>query len=198
MSQHSPKSALLVAIHADILPFYETETTAELAGDVVPTRPTASSEYSLGHEGCQLGRDPLCEVRVAEARIDVSRRHATIKLEGGAYVLYDHSLHGTYVNGQRITGVCRLDSGDIIGLANTREMLHFIDYGQFSQAHITLTEREQQILRLLVTGCRIKEIAETLVISQNTVNSHLKNIYNKLGANSRGEAIRQANKLRLI
>ena len=51
-----------------------------------------------------------------------------------------------------------------------------------------LTPREQQILTLLAGGCLYKEIGQRLDISFNTVRTHLKNIYEKLHVQSRGEA----------
>ena len=52
----------------------------------------------------------------------------------------------------------------------------------------TLTPREQEILALLASGCLYKEIGDRLGISFNTVRTHLKNIYEKLHVQSRGEA----------
>ena len=52
----------------------------------------------------------------------------------------------------------------------------------------TLTPREEEILALLAGGCLYKEIGERLDISLNTVRTHLKNIYEKLHVQSRGEA----------
>jgi LuxR family maltose regulon positive regulatory protein len=61
-----------------------------------------------------------------------------------------------------------------------------------------LTERELDILRYLPTRLSTTEIAGQLGISPNTVKTHLKNIYQKLGARSRNEAIVKAAQLHVI
>jgi DNA-binding NarL/FixJ family response regulator len=55
-----------------------------------------------------------------------------------------------------------------------------------------LTERELDVLRLVVAGLRNKEIAATLGVSENTVKFHLRNILDKLHAQSRSEAVARA------
>lgn len=52
-----------------------------------------------------------------------------------------------------------------------------------------LTQREEEILRLLAQGCLTKEIADQLSISLQTVKSHLKHIYGKLHVRTRTEAV---------
>lgn len=51
-----------------------------------------------------------------------------------------------------------------------------------------LTEREMEILQLIVNGCSNSEIAETLFISLGTVKTHVRNILNKLCADDRTQA----------
>ena len=55
-----------------------------------------------------------------------------------------------------------------------------------------LTSRENEVLRELVRGARNSEIAATLGISERTVKSHLKSIFQKLGVESRSEAVAAA------
>jgi LuxR family maltose regulon positive regulatory protein len=61
-----------------------------------------------------------------------------------------------------------------------------------------LSPRELEVLRLLPTGLTAKELAEELIISVNTVRSHLKSIYAKFGVNSRHEAVARATELDLL
>lgn len=55
-----------------------------------------------------------------------------------------------------------------------------------------LSRREQEVLSLLSLGLRNRAIAEKLYVGEETVKSHLKNIYRKLGVSNRGEAIAMA------
>jgi DNA-binding NarL/FixJ family response regulator len=52
-----------------------------------------------------------------------------------------------------------------------------------------LTARELEVLRLIHDGHRNKQIADQLAIAETTVNFHIKNIVNKLGANDRTHAV---------
>lgn len=61
-----------------------------------------------------------------------------------------------------------------------------------------LTERELEVLRLLGTELTGPEIARELMVSLNTMHSHTKNIYTKLGVNNRRAAIRRAGELDLL
>jgi len=60
-----------------------------------------------------------------------------------------------------------------------------------------LTAAEQRILALLPTSSYL-QIADTLYVSRNTVKTHLRSIYYKLGASSRSQALQRAVELRLL
>jgi DNA-binding NarL/FixJ family response regulator len=52
-----------------------------------------------------------------------------------------------------------------------------------------LTDRELEVLRLIRDGYRNKQIADQLAIAETTVNFHIKNLVDKLGANDRTHAV---------
>jgi DNA-binding NarL/FixJ family response regulator len=55
-----------------------------------------------------------------------------------------------------------------------------------------LTDRELDVLQLLDQGFSKREVADELFVSYNTVHTHARSIYRKLGASSRSEAIARA------
>ncbi|MCW2876044.1 MAG: ATP-dependent transcriptional regulator, MalT-like, LuxR family [Sphaerisporangium sp.] len=61
-----------------------------------------------------------------------------------------------------------------------------------------LSERELHVLRLLGTDLNGPDIARRLIVSLNTVRTHTKNIYAKLGVNNRRAAVRRAVELDLL
>jgi LuxR family maltose regulon positive regulatory protein len=62
----------------------------------------------------------------------------------------------------------------------------------------SLSERESQALALLADGKTNQEIAQTMYVSINTVKTHLKNVYGKLGVNDRRQAVAKAKALDLL
>lgn len=54
---------------------------------------------------------------------------------------------------------------------------------------VDLTPRELDVLGLVREGCRNKQIADRLAISETTVNFHIRNLVQKLGANDRAHAV---------
>jgi DNA-binding CsgD family transcriptional regulator len=67
-----------------------------------------------------------------------------------------------------------------------------------AQAALGLSERELQVLRELAAGRSNKEIAARLHVSPNTVKTHVANLFAKLEARRRTEAVRRARELGLV
>lgn len=63
---------------------------------------------------------------------------------------------------------------------------------------VRLTRREREVLQLLTAGLTNPEIAQRLVVSLPTVNTHVASIFKKLGVNSRAAATRYAMKNHLV
>ena len=61
-----------------------------------------------------------------------------------------------------------------------------------------LSLREREVLQLIARGCRHAEVASLLGLSLNTVRTHLRNTYGKLGVHSNTEAIYEASALGLL
>ncbi|MFJ2368201.1 LuxR C-terminal-related transcriptional regulator [Microbacterium sp. NPDC087665] len=69
------------------------------------------------------------------------------------------------------------------------------DGGPASAERANLTQRELQILELLRTHTAVRDLAAAMFISANTAKSHLRNLYRKLGATGRDDALRRADEL---
>jgi LuxR family maltose regulon positive regulatory protein len=61
-----------------------------------------------------------------------------------------------------------------------------------------LTPREHQVLRLMAAGLSNPEIAETLIVSLNTIKTQVKSIYRKLDVHTRDDACDLARRLKLL
>lgn len=66
---------------------------------------------------------------------------------------------------------------------------HFREPRMSDAASEVLTKREKEILELLSKGYRYKEIADQIHLSQETVRTHIRNIYVKLQVDNRVDAI---------
>ena len=70
--------------------------------------------------------------------------------------------------------------------------------GPQAQAEVPLTDSELAVLRFLPSHMTNQEIAEALFLSINTVKTHLRSVYRKLGVASRREAIARGRRLDLV
>jgi DNA-binding NarL/FixJ family response regulator len=54
---------------------------------------------------------------------------------------------------------------------------------------VLLSPREEEVLRLVAEGLTNKEIARQLMVSENTVKTHVTSLFNRLGVDSRARAV---------
>jgi LuxR family maltose regulon positive regulatory protein len=70
--------------------------------------------------------------------------------------------------------------------------------GADERLSVPVSERELEVLALVAAGRSNVEIASSLFVSLSTVKTHINNLYRKLGARSRTQAIARARELDLI
>ncbi|MBZ0269459.1 FHA domain-containing protein [bacterium] len=81
---------------------------------------TLGLEFPITATEATLGSEESCTVVISHPR--VSRRHAVLTMEGGEFVLRDHSVHGTSVNGTPAREAV-LRSGDLIRLGDSIDVI---------------------------------------------------------------------------
>jgi len=84
------------------------------------------------------------------------------------------------------------DGGAPMTPSIARKVINFFQDTPFNDNNDNLTKREVEVLKLLNQGFTYNEVSEELKISRNTVHSHIKNIYEKLQASGREDALRKA------
>jgi two-component system response regulator NreC len=94
------------------------------------------------------------------------------------------------VNAVRVVGHGEVFLYPIMAKKLLDDYLHRLETG--GEAESLLSEREKEIMRLLVDGYSNKEIAARLVISLSTVHTHRSNLMRKLGLSSQRELIQYA------
>jgi DNA-binding NarL/FixJ family response regulator len=104
-----------------------------------------------------------------------------------------------------VTAVRSVAAGDaVLSAAVTRQLLDQVarrlpaPVSRHPQELDTLTDREQEVLRMLAAGLSNAEIAAALTVSEATVKSHVSRLLNKLGLRDRVQAVIYAYETRII
>ena len=144
---------------------------------------------AVNHAACVMLQRPQ-EV-VLRSRIDDLTAPVALSALDGKWteLLETGSLTGQW---PLVTGDQRLVEVEYSAVARARRGLHLVVFvtrhmpatapGEPASGSITLTSREQEVLRLLSLGYTGPEIAERLVLSLDTVRTHIRNLKRKLGA----------------
>jgi DNA-binding NarL/FixJ family response regulator len=134
---------------------------------------------------------PVVRVVFLTVYEDEQYLYQALRVEASGYVL-------KRVDGKELVGhLRRVMDGDIVidpTLAGRVALSAAkLNAGEFwPGAHLGLTQRESEVLSLLVANHSNKAIAATLVVSEDTVKTHIRGLYRKLGVSDRGGAIAAA------
>lgn len=168
----------------------------------VPERSEARLRDWLEHPG---GRHPRTAVEatvlatiVAAQRGDHAqaevRLRAAFELAHATGIMAPLLAHGEHLRLPVEQHLDRLGSSAQLGL----DLLERLWHPGACELVEPLTEREVEVLRRLPTLMSNVEIAEALHLSVNTVKTHLKALYRKLGVSSRREAVQRGRELELV
>lgn len=170
-----------------------------------------SAVAALGTVAAEKPDIVLCDVRIGkESGLDLCRQittqHPAVKVV--LLTVYDdeHYLFQALRVGASGYILKRIDGAELVAhLRRVREGETVIDpalagrvalsaarlsAGEFwPGAHLGLTQRESEVLELLVSGHSNKGVAAKLVVSEDTVKTHIRGLYRKLGVSDRSGAI---------
>jgi len=135
---------------------------------------------------------PLLEIMAHTVFEDRERVFSAIKAGASGYILKGSSpreiieyIHALYKGGAPMSPKI------------ARKIIHEFQ-GEATSEQFLLTQRETEIVKRVEEGLTYKEIGERLKISTHTVHTHIKNIYEKLQAKDRNDAIIKARKKGII
>lgn len=136
---------------------------------------------------------PQTQVLILTAYLDSNVVRECIRAGASGYLLKDaqgtdllHSLH------ELVQGRSPMDS------RAARLVLQWVQSGPDAEAPGPLTLRDLEILRLIAEGLTNREIGERLCLSENTIKTYIQELYPKLGARSRIEAVMRATKAGIL
>jgi len=159
-------------------------------------------EQRLREERDQLGIDHALVGGVLARRWNVPQqiavaieRHHAEDAEGLAAVvatadMVAHYVQGEAVTPERLTAAARRSG---LGVEGLRGVLYELPYPREADSRISepcpLSNRELDVLRHLSEGMVYKQIAGEMQLSVSTIRTHLHNVYGKIGAVDRAQAV---------
>lgn len=146
-------------------------------------------------------RRPKCDIMVITMSSDEDNVLACIEAGASGYVLKDAGQLDVVRALQELRA-----GGSPISPIIARKVLSRMRDGKKStaasapetSAAISLTKREAAILDLIARGDSYGDVAKVLMVSVGTVQTHIKNIYDKLSVHSRGAAVYEAHRRGLL
>jgi DNA-binding NarL/FixJ family response regulator len=135
-----------------------------------------------------LAQDPPFAVAVFTDAHDLRLMLQALRVGVRGYILKSSNAE------QLVDALVRLNQGEVVldhRLATDAALLaaRAIDVGEWPGAHLGLTRREAELLSLLGEGLPPRDAALRMALSPETVRTHTRNLYRKLGVNDRAAAV---------
>jgi putative nucleotidyltransferase with HDIG domain len=159
-------------------------------------------EQRIREERDQLGIDHALVGGVLARRWNVPQRiavaierHHSEDTEGLAAIVATADMVAHYSQGEAVTPERLRESAKRCGLGpeGLRELLYELPYPRETDARVSepcpLSNRELDVLRHLSEGMVYKQIAGEMQLSVSTIRTHLHNVYGKIGAVDRAQAV---------
>jgi putative nucleotidyltransferase with HDIG domain len=159
-------------------------------------------EQRLREERDQLGIDHALVGGVLARRWNVPQRiavaierHHSEDAEGLAAIVATADMVAHYSQGEAVTPERLRDTAKRCGLSpeGLRELLYELPYPREAGSRVSepcpLSNRELDVLRHLSEGMVYKQIAGEMQLSVSTIRTHLHNVYGKIGAVDRAQAV---------
>lgn len=159
----------------------------------------SNANSAISHLKKEEFQGVICDINLQDelSGIQIIQKYHTIEKHGPVIFLTAYSNHQVMEAAEEVTPYAY-----IIKPFNNQQLLTTLNLAiknnqkspkqTSSNANLVreLSQREKEILQELATGKTSKDIAETLFISKYTVDTHVKNIKEKLNLNKKGELIR--------
>lgn len=140
----------------------------------------------MADDNCDAAFETLCEVLLAAQRSGADR--SILDAGSDLQALLPRFLISSHCNAELAINIRRLLAFDV----------NEADKANKKGTAGTLTERERDVLMLVASGQSNKEVARSMNISAETVKTHLKSIFGKLGVQQREQAVVLARAVGLI
>lgn len=152
--------------------------------------------FELTEDTKTLGRSYSADYIVLD--VSVSRKHAEIAYTNDVVSIKDlGSRNGTYIENNPVSN-CEVGIGSSVRFGKIQFRVENEDSSVASMASeassmslfdptVQLSPAQNKVLDRLLTGLSEKEVAAILEISHHTVHNHVREIYSRLGVNSRAE-----------
>ncbi|HEY8027712.1 MAG TPA: response regulator transcription factor [Burkholderiaceae bacterium] len=196
--ESSPELQLVAALEA-VKPAVEWLATGQI--DVLLTDLGLPDGTGIDVIRACVRHVPKCDIMVITMSSDEDNVLACIEAGATGYILKDagrldvvRSVLELRAGGSPISPII---ARKVLARARTRDSKKPEEVDEDGRT-VSLTKREAAILDLIARGDSYGDVAKMLSLSVGTVQTHIKNIYDKLSVHSRGEAVYEAHRRGLL